>query len=102
MEKLADVQNSQAEIQVELSRVGVKNLKLPIKITTKATETAYKPGDLSFQHTVADVGVYVDLAADKKGANMSRGPVILQKESNLNQPLNQQNLILIAEEIRLE
>lgn len=101
MQNLPDVQNSQAEIQVELSRVGVKNLKLPIKISTKATETAYKPDDLSFQHTIADVDIYVNLAADKKGANMSRGPVILQNEQNLNRSLNQHNLINIAEEIRL-
>ena len=101
MKNLPDVQNSQAEIQIELSRVGVKNLKLPIKISTKATQNAYKPEELSFQHTVADVDIFVNLDADKKGANMSRGPVILQKNQNLNNPLNQNNLIMIAEEIRL-
>ena len=98
--ELPDVQNRAAEIQVELSRVGIRNLKLPIYINVKPIEEAYKSNNLEFQHTVADVDCYVGLEATKKGANMSRAPVILQKETYLNQPLNQATLIVQTNEIR--
>jgi GTP cyclohydrolase IB len=58
-----DVQNAPAEVALDIDRVGVKGLSLPIVVRDRARGA---------QHTVAEVDLYVDLPAEFKGAHMSR------------------------------
>ncbi len=60
---MEDVQSRKAAIALDIDRVGVKDLKLPLKVRQR--------GD-SIQHTVATVELSVDLPAAFKGTHMSR------------------------------
>ena len=60
---LTDVQNSQDGRGIAIDKVGIKNLHYPISVLDKAK---------SFQHTVADINMYVDLPHYFKGTHMSR------------------------------
>ena len=88
--KLPDIQETEPNIKIKLNRVGISKLKMPILISEKSR---------GFQHSVADVSCYVDLAADKKGINMSRIPQHLQ--NGLNNPINSTILKNIANKIRI-
>lgn len=67
---MKDVQAEESKVKVEITQVGIKDFKLPIKIASK---------DGSYQQTVADIDCFVDLDADKKGINMSRLPITLSQ-----------------------
>ena len=58
-----DVQSSIDHRGVSLQKVGVKGVRLPFSIRTKAG---------GFQHVVATIDAAVDLPHDYKGTHMSR------------------------------
>lgn len=60
---MEDVQSARAEIPLDIDRVGVKDLKLPLRVSQRGEEV---------QHTVATVELSVDLPAEFKGTHMSR------------------------------
>ncbi len=60
---LKDVQNLKDKRGIAIDKVGIKNLHYPISVLDKAK---------SFQHTVADINMYVDLPHYFKGTHMSR------------------------------
>lgn len=60
---LPDVQNTKPKHTIYLPEVGINKLKLPITILQKNN---------SFQSTVADISINVDLKPDIKGISMSR------------------------------
>ena len=62
-EKLKDTQSERDYRRVPIDRVGVKNLRFPLRI---------KDRDLAEQHTVALVSLAVDLPHQYKGTHMSR------------------------------
>ena len=80
MSNLPDMQKTRPTIELPIQRVGITNLKLPIFISIK---------NGSFQHSVADVDVFVDLLAKDKGTHMSRLAVGVQKfmDQQLNKTL---------------
>lgn len=91
MTNLPDIQQTYPEIAQYINRVGITNLKLPVYILQK---------DGSHQHTVADISCYIDLESDKKGINMSRIPIAINKfqKTNLTSSILQE----IAEHIRIK
>jgi GTP cyclohydrolase I len=60
---MEDVQNRQAEVPMDIDGVGVRNLRLPLRVSQRAAGA---------QHTVATVELGVDLPAHFKGTHMSR------------------------------
>jgi GTP cyclohydrolase I len=60
---MIDVQNQPDDRQVEIQKVGVKNIRYPITVLDKAN---------GVQHTVANVNMYVNLPHHFKGTHMSR------------------------------
>jgi len=60
---MIDVQNQRDPRNVEIQKVGVKNIRYPITVMDKAH---------GVQHTVAKVNMYVDLPHHFKGTHMSR------------------------------
>ena len=60
---LTDVQNSPSTVALDIDRVGVKHVELPLVV---------KDRDKGRQHTVASVDMGVDLPAAYKGTHMSR------------------------------
>jgi GTP cyclohydrolase I len=60
---LTDVQNSKDKRGIAIDKVGIKNLHYPVSVLDKKK---------SFQHTVADISMYVDLPHYFKGTHMSR------------------------------
>ena len=86
---LPDMQNSKPDLEIPIQRVGITELKLPIYISKK---------DGSFQHTVADVNVFVDLKSTDKGTHMSRLAIGVQKF--MDQQLNRDLLDEITQYIR--
>jgi len=63
MEELVDTQNLPDSRQLAIDRVGVKNLRFPVRVKDKANAE---------QHTVATVSLAVDLPHEYKGTHMSR------------------------------
>jgi len=72
MDELMDVQKTKPIHQIPIDFVGIGGFKLPICVSTKAGP---------YQNTIADVTVYGNLPADKKGIDMSRIPIAIQKFS---------------------
>ncbi|MFW6247442.1 MAG: GTP cyclohydrolase FolE2 [bacterium] len=70
--KIPDIQKTESNIRVPIERVGITNFKIPIYICKKGG---------GYQHTVADIDAFVDLKY-KKGINMSRIPIGIQKFIN--------------------
>ena len=60
---MIDVQNRHDPRNVEIQKVGVKNIRYPITVLDKAQ---------GVQHTVANVNMYVNLPHHFKGTHMSR------------------------------
>lgn len=75
--KLVDVQNSKDKRGLEINKVGVKSVKIPLIIADKNREK---------QHIVAEVNMYVDLPIHFKGAHMSRFIEVLNeyKDNSIN------------------
>ncbi len=61
--ELPDIQNTYPAYRIPLDRVGIRNLKYPIKVLDRSR---------GFQHTVGVFNLYVDLPSDFKGTHMSR------------------------------
>jgi GTP cyclohydrolase I len=68
MANLKDTQNERDDRKIAIDRVGVKNLRFPLRIRDR---------DQSQQHTVATVTMAVDLPHQYKGTHMSRFVEIL-------------------------
>jgi len=64
LSRIADTQGGRPRVPVGLSRVGVRNLKLSLRI-------AGKKGDISLFPTV---DIFVDLPREKRGVHLSRDP----------------------------
>lgn len=60
---MIDIQKQTDHRNIPIDQVGIKNLKYPIKVLDRAN---------GFQHTVADINMYVDLPHHSKGTHMSR------------------------------
>jgi len=67
---MIDVQNSPDERQVEINKVGVKNIEYPITVLDKKNK---------IQHTIGKVNMYVNLPQHFKGTHMSRFIEILNE-----------------------
>jgi len=70
MPKTRDIQNELDTRNIEIQKVGVKNIKYPILVLDKKNK---------HQHTVASINMYVDLPHQFKGTHMSRFIEILNE-----------------------
>ena len=84
---LKDTQNERDFRKLAIDRVGVKNLRYPIRILDKAHET---------QSTVATVSLTVDLPHHYKGTHMSRFIEVLNERGPV---LHVNNIKSIAEDL---
>ncbi|MDR2076609.1 MAG: GTP cyclohydrolase FolE2 [Desulfovibrio sp.] len=66
---MEDVQSRQAEVPLAIDGVGIRNLKLPLRVSQRGAGS---------QHTVATVELGVDLPAHFKGTHMSRFLEVLE------------------------
>jgi len=60
---MRDVQNERDHRNIPIDKVGIKNLRYPIKVLDRTN---------GYQHTVATINMYVDLPHKNKGTHMSR------------------------------
>ncbi len=60
---MIDVQNQPDDRNIPIHKVGIKNLRYPLKVLDRKNR---------FQQTVAHINMYVDLPHDTKGTHMSR------------------------------
>ena len=60
---MRDVQNDRDHRNLPIDKVGIKNIRYPIKVLDRQQ---------GFQHTVATINMYVDLPDRYKGTHMSR------------------------------
>jgi GTP cyclohydrolase I len=96
---MIDVQNQPDSRNVEIQKVGVKNIRYPITVLDKAK---------GVQHTVASVNMYVALPHHFKGTHMSRFIEILNMYKgeiaikNFSQILQEMKTILKAKSAHLE
>jgi GTP cyclohydrolase I len=60
---MIDVQNRPDDRNMPINKVGIKNLRYPIRVLDRRNQ---------FQNTVALINMYVDLPHDYKGTHMSR------------------------------
>jgi GTP cyclohydrolase I len=67
---LADVQSGPDTRELEIDKVGVKNIRYPVVVLDKAAGT---------QQTVASISMYVDLPRQFRGTHMSRFVEILNE-----------------------
>ncbi|MFO7963625.1 MAG: GTP cyclohydrolase FolE2 [Desulfobacterales bacterium] len=65
---MIDVQNQRDYRNIPIDKVGIKNLRYPIKVADRRN---------TFQNTVASINMYVDLPHKNKGTHMSRFVEIL-------------------------
>ena len=86
---LPDVQNSQPKINVDINRVGISDLILPVFVSKK---------DNSVQHTIANISCFVNLDKNLKGINMSRIPIAIHKFIGF--PLTGKLIQIIANSIK--
>jgi GTP cyclohydrolase IB len=81
---MADVQNMYDPRQIEIDKVGVKNVKYPIVVLDKAN---------GFQHTIATIDMYVNLPHNFKGTHMSRFVEILHDNKSMISMKNLPNIL---------
>lgn len=74
MAQLKDTQNERDHRRIPIDRVGVKNLRFPLRILDR---------DHREQHTVAVVSLAVDLPHHHKGTHMSRFVEVLHAHGNV-------------------
>jgi len=60
---MIDVQNQYDTRNIAIDKVGIKNIRYPITVLDRVN---------GFQHTVANINIYVDLPKEFKGTHMSR------------------------------
>jgi len=87
METLTDIQNQTDSRNLAIDRVGVKDLKFPVKVRDKAN---------SEQSTVATVSMAVDLPREYKGTHMSRFVEVLNSHGPV---LDVHSIAAIPEEL---
>ena len=85
---MIDVQSQKDHRNVEIDKVGVKNIRYPITVRDKENGT---------QQTVASINMYVNLPHDHKGTHMSRFIEIL---SECRRDISIRNIAAILEETR--
>jgi GTP cyclohydrolase I len=85
---LRDVQNQYDPRNIDIDKVGVKNVKYPIVVLDKANGT---------QHTIADINMYVSLPRNYKGTHMSRFVEILHTHKNM---INMKDFPAILKEMK--
>ncbi|RKX60067.1 MAG: GTP cyclohydrolase I FolE2 [Thermodesulfobacteriota bacterium] len=68
--KLPDIQSTPPEEKIPLDKVGIKNLKYPIKVFDRAK---------GFQSTIGEINLYVNLPSYFKGTHMSRFVEVLNE-----------------------
>ena len=94
-----DIQNQHDRRNIEINKVGVKDIRYPITVLDKTK---------GIQHTVASVNMYVDLPHHFKGTHMSRFIEILNKYrgsiaiKNFSNILNEMKVKLRAKSAHLE
>ncbi len=88
MEKLADVQSSIDKRNIEIDKVGVKNLRYPIYLLDKRKKR---------QHTIATINMYVFLPSHFKGTHMSRFIEVLNENRDC---IDIKNIDKIVQQIR--
>jgi len=70
---LKDIQNERDERNLDIDKVGIKDISYPIVLSDK---------EKGSQHTVANINMYVKLPHNFKGTHMSRFVEILSKHSS--------------------
>ncbi|MGC8871293.1 MAG: GTP cyclohydrolase FolE2 [Caldimicrobium sp.] len=97
--KLPDVQSLEPSYQLPIEKVGIKNLRYPIKVLDRVK---------GFQATVGEFNLYVDLPSHFKGTHMSRFIEILNEfreeihVKNINEILRKLKKRLNAKSAHLE
>lgn len=86
--KMADVQNMPDNREIEIDKVGVKNVKYPIIVLDRAN---------THQNTIATIDMYVNLPQHYKGTHMSRFVEILHEYKNM---INMKNFPDILREMK--
>lgn len=86
--ELADVQNMHDNREIEIDKVGVKNVKYPIIVLDRAH---------GHQNTIATINMYVNLPHHYKGTHMSRFVEILHEYKNM---INMRNFPDILKEMK--
>ena len=71
---MKDVQNMHDPRNIEIDKVGVKNVRYPIVVLDKSNGS---------QHTIAEISMYVSLPKEYKGTHMSRFVEILHAHKNV-------------------
>ncbi len=89
--EMADVQSMHDDREIEIDKVGVKEIKYPVVVLDRAN---------GYQNTIATIDMYVNLPHHYKGTHMSRFVEILHENKNM---INMQNFpdILKALKVRL-
>ena len=89
---MVDVQSMPDDREIEIDKVGVKNIKYPVIVLDRAN---------GYQNTVATIDMYVNLPHHYKGTHMSRFVEILHENKNM---INMKNFpdILKALKVRLD
>jgi len=85
---MIDVQSQKDYRQIEIDKVGVKNIRYPITVRDKENGT---------QETVASINMFVNLPHDHKGTHMSRFVEVL---SEYRRRISLQNFSDILEELK--
>jgi len=67
---LPDIQSAIPDTLIPINKVGIKNLKYPIKVLDRAK---------GFQDTIGEFNLYVDLPSHFKGTHMSRFVEVLNE-----------------------
>ena len=71
---MKDIQNERDDRQIAIQKAGIKNLLYPIAVLDRENKV---------QHTVASIGMFVDLPHDFKGTHMSRFVEILNEQHGI-------------------
>jgi GTP cyclohydrolase IB len=85
---MIDVQSQKDHRNIEIDKVGVKNIRYPITVRDKENGT---------QHTVASINMYVNLPHDHKGTHMSRFIEVL---SEYRRQISLENFSRILDELK--
>lgn len=85
---MIDVQNQRDHRNIDIQKVGIKNIRYPITVLDKANTT---------QSTVASINMYVNLPRQFKGTHMSRFVEVLNAHRH---QINLRHFGVILEELR--
>lgn len=85
---MIDVQNQRDDRNIDIQKVGIKNIRYPITVLDKANGT---------QSTVASINMYVNLPRQFKGTHMSRFVEVLNAHRN---QINLRHFEVILQELK--